>query len=68
LVLSFLKHVPLTFEVRDLWPESAVALGEFQPKDNSMVTKLKNYAIEGQSKLSLSPMVYMTGCVKEDIT
>lgn len=28
LVLSWLRRTPLVFEVRDLWPESAVALGE----------------------------------------
>jgi colanic acid biosynthesis glycosyl transferase WcaI len=28
LALSYLRRTPLLFEVRDLWPESAVALGE----------------------------------------
>ncbi len=28
LVLSFSRRIPMVFEVRDLWPESAVALGE----------------------------------------
>ena len=28
LVLSYIKRIPMVFEVRDLWPESAVALGE----------------------------------------
>jgi len=26
--LSYIKRIPMVFEVRDLWPESAVALGE----------------------------------------
>lgn len=28
LVLSYLKRIPMVFEIRDLWPESAIALGE----------------------------------------
>jgi glycosyltransferase involved in cell wall biosynthesis len=28
LLISILKRIPLIFEVRDIWPESAVALGE----------------------------------------
>ena len=28
LALSYLRRIPLFFEVRDLWPESAVAMGE----------------------------------------
>jgi glycosyltransferase involved in cell wall biosynthesis len=30
LVLSLLRRIPFLFEVRDLWPESAVALGEIR--------------------------------------
>lgn len=32
LALSYLRRTPLVFEVRDLWPESAVALGELRSK------------------------------------
>lgn len=32
LLLKFFKSVPLVFEVRDLWPESAVALGELSSR------------------------------------
>ncbi len=30
LIISFVRRIPLFFEVRDLWPESAVALGELR--------------------------------------
>jgi glycosyltransferase involved in cell wall biosynthesis len=30
LTLSYLRRIPFVFEVRDLWPESAVAMGELQ--------------------------------------
>jgi glycosyltransferase involved in cell wall biosynthesis len=32
LVASLMRRVPLVFEVRDLWPESAVALGELSSR------------------------------------
>lgn len=32
LALSTIRHIPLVFEVRDLWPESAVALGEISSR------------------------------------
>jgi glycosyltransferase involved in cell wall biosynthesis len=42
LVLSFIYHIPMTFEVRDLWPESAGALGEIlNPKAFALATKLE---------------------------
>lgn len=40
--LSLFRHIPLVFEVRDLWPESAVALGELTNKQAiDMATKLE---------------------------
>jgi colanic acid biosynthesis glycosyl transferase WcaI len=42
LALSYLRRVPLVFEVRDLWPESAVALGEIKnPTAIALATKLE---------------------------
>jgi len=42
LVLSRLKHIPMFFEVRDLWPETAVAIGELSnPHTISVATKLE---------------------------
>lgn len=42
LILSIFKHLPLVFEVRDLWPETAVALGELSnSRVISWATKLE---------------------------
>ncbi len=42
LALSFLRRTPLVFEVRDLWPESAVALGELtNPWAVALATRLE---------------------------
>ena len=42
LALSVLRHIPLVFEVRDLWPESAVALGEItNPRAVAVAGKLE---------------------------
>jgi colanic acid biosynthesis glycosyl transferase WcaI len=42
LALSYLKRIPMLFEVRDLWPESAVALGELSnPRAVAWATRLE---------------------------
>jgi len=41
LALSYLRRIPFVFEVRDLWPESAVVMGELQnPRAVKWATKL----------------------------
>ncbi len=42
LALSYLRRLPFVFEVRDLWPESAVAMGELQnPRAIAWAEKLE---------------------------
>jgi glycosyltransferase involved in cell wall biosynthesis len=43
LILSAIKRIPFVFEVRDLWPESAVALGELSnPRVISWASRLES--------------------------
>ena len=42
LAISYLRRIPLVFEVRDLWPESAVQLGELNhPRAVQLATRLE---------------------------
>lgn len=42
IVIRFIRRVPMVFEVRDLWPESAVALGELRSlKAQKLATRLE---------------------------
>ena len=50
--LSRIKRTPLVFEVRDLWPEFAVALGEIQDqKSIKLATKLEKLCYRSASRI-----------------
>jgi glycosyltransferase involved in cell wall biosynthesis len=52
LVLRIIKHIPLIFEVRDLWPESAIALGELtNHRAISLATKLEEMCYRRASQV-----------------
>jgi glycosyltransferase involved in cell wall biosynthesis len=52
LTLSFLRRIPMVFEVRDLWPESASALGELNNKYAiALATKLEEACYRNAQKV-----------------
>ncbi|MCB0036552.1 MAG: glycosyltransferase family 4 protein, partial [Anaerolineales bacterium] len=63
LVLSVLKRTPLVFEVRDLWPESAVQLGEL---NNSLAIRLSEW-LEHLCYRRAVKMVAVTKGIKESL-
>jgi len=63
LVLSKIKGVPFIFEVRDLWPESAIATGVL---NNKFMIKIL-YTLEGMLYRHAKRVVVLTPAFKEDI-
>lgn len=52
LALSYLRGIPLVFEVRDLWPESAVAMGELNnPKAMALAEWLEKACYHRAKKI-----------------
>jgi hypothetical protein len=52
LFLHVIKNSPMIFEVRDLWPESAIALGEISNKRAiSLASKLENACYQSAKKI-----------------
>jgi glycosyltransferase involved in cell wall biosynthesis len=52
LAISYLRRIPMVFEVCDLWPESAVVLGEMKnPKAISLATKLEEACYRHSHKI-----------------
>ena len=50
--LSLIRNLPLVFEVRDLWPESAIALGELNnPQAISLAYRLEKACYERARKI-----------------
>lgn len=63
LFLSWVRRLPLFFEVRDLWPESAVALGELSnPRAIAWATRLEE-ACYRRSRL----IVVVTKSIQENL-
>jgi glycosyltransferase involved in cell wall biosynthesis len=55
LALSVLRRLPLVFEVRDLWPESAVALGELKnPRVIALAERLERACYRRARKIILT--------------
>jgi glycosyltransferase involved in cell wall biosynthesis len=55
LALSFFRRLPLVFEVRDLWPESAVALGELRnPRAIALAEQLERACYRHARKIILT--------------
>jgi glycosyltransferase involved in cell wall biosynthesis len=52
LIISTLRRLPLVFEVRDLWPESAIALGELRnPRAIHWATQLEEACYRRAKKI-----------------
>ena len=52
LALHWLKRTPFVFEVRDLWPESAVVLGELRsPRAIALATRLEELCYNRASRV-----------------
>lgn len=52
LIISTLRRLPLVFEVRDLWPESAIALGELRnPRAIRWATRLEEACYRRAKKI-----------------
>jgi glycosyltransferase involved in cell wall biosynthesis len=52
LILSALRRIPFVFEVRDLWPESAIALGELtNPRAIALATWLEEKCYQKSRKI-----------------
>lgn len=52
LIMSRIKRIPFFFEVRDIWPESAIALGELKnPSYISLARRLETTCYESAKKI-----------------
>jgi glycosyltransferase involved in cell wall biosynthesis len=68
LALSFLRRTPMVFEVRDLWPESAVALGELRSKQAiSLAAKLEMACYRRARAIVVVTRGIMNGLLERDI-
>jgi colanic acid biosynthesis glycosyl transferase WcaI len=69
LALSFLRRSPLVFEVRDLWPESAVALGELKnPRAIALAEQLERTCYRRACKIVLTAQEMLDHLAKRGIS
>lgn len=64
LIISKIKRIPLVFEVRDLWPESAIDTGVL---NNSLLIKM-SYALEKMLYRNAKLINVLTPAFKEKLT
>ena len=64
LLISYLRRLPLFFEVRDLWPESAIALGELKnPRAIRWATWLEEACYRRASRVIVTTQEMVTHLV-----
>lgn len=65
LIISYLRRLPLVFEVRDLWPESAIALGELRnPRAIRWATRLEEACYRRAKKIIVTTQEMVAYLVK----
>jgi glycosyltransferase involved in cell wall biosynthesis len=68
LILSYLRRLPLIFEVRDLWPESAIALGELRnPLAIRWATRLEEACYRRATKIVVTTQEMVDYLVKRGL-
>jgi len=68
LVISLIKRAPMVFEVRDLWPESAAALGEItNSKAIAIASMIENACYRRAEKIVIVTRGIMSSLIERNI-